>query len=56
MDAGLEKLEGKRAFVRVLKNNARAIRFYEKCGFVRDGFEQELVIGTPVTVIRMVRG
>ena len=56
MDAGLEKLEGKRAFVRVLKNNARAIRFYEKCGFVRDGFGQELVIGTPVTVIRMVRG
>lgn len=56
MDAGLEKLEGKRAFVRVLKNNARAIRFYEKCGFMRDGFEQELVIGTPVTVIRMVRG
>ena len=56
MDAGLEKLEGKRAFVRVLKKNARAIRFYEKCGFMRDGFEQELVIGTPVTVIRMVRG
>ena len=56
MDAGLEKLGGKRAFVRVLKNNARAIRFYEKCGFVRDGFGQELVIGTPVTVIRMVRG
>ena len=56
MNAGLEKLEGKRAFVRVLKKNARAIRFYEKCGFMRDGFEQELVIGTPVTVIRMVRG
>ena len=31
----------------------RAIAFYEKIGFRADGAEKELVLGTPVTVLRM---
>ena len=40
--------------VTVLKENARAIRFYEKCGFRRNGAEKTVMLGDPVTVIRMV--
>ena len=40
----------------VLEGNERAIRFYEKCGFRRDGKEQELMLGTKVKEVRMVRG
>lgn len=40
--------------VTVLKENGRAIRFYEKCGFRRDGTEGTVSMGEPVTVIRMV--
>ena len=40
MDAGLEKLKGyPRVCLWVLKDNGRAIRFYEKCGFRPDGKE-----------------
>ena len=40
MDAGLEKLKAyPRVCLWVLKENARAIRFYEKCGFSTDGKE-----------------
>ncbi len=40
MDAGLEQLKDyPRACLWVLKDNARAIRFYEKCGFRPDGRE-----------------
>ena len=37
----------------VLKENERAIRFYERCGFRSDGREEPLQLGTPVTEIRM---
>ena len=39
----------------VLEGTARAIRFYEKCGFRRDGKEQELMLGTKVKEVRMVK-
>ena len=43
MDAGLAELPGcDQIRLWVLKGNARAIRFYEKCGFRPDGEEQEL--------------
>ncbi|MBP5208420.1 MAG: GNAT family N-acetyltransferase [Clostridia bacterium] len=35
----------------VLKDNARAIRFYEKCP---DGREETLTLGTPITEMRMI--
>ena len=38
----------------VLEGNARAIRFYTRCGFRFDGKKQELALGTPVTEARMV--
>ena len=38
MDAGLEKLKAyPRVCLWVLKENKRAVRFYEKCGFLPDG-------------------
>ncbi|MCR4632781.1 MAG: GNAT family N-acetyltransferase [Erysipelotrichaceae bacterium] len=41
MDAGLKQIERfPRVRLWVLKENERAIRFYEKCGFVRDGMEK----------------
>ena len=54
MDAGLEQLEGyPRKCLWVLKDNARAIRFYEKCGFRPDG--QELYnTNVQASEIRMV--
>ena len=40
MDAALERLKGyPRICLWVLKENRRAIRFYEKCGFAADGAE-----------------
>ncbi len=43
MDAGLERLrECPEVRLWVLQGNARAIRFYEKCGFRPDGAEKEL--------------
>ena len=43
MDAGLAQLRDcVQIRLWVLKGNARAIRFYEKCGFRPDGEEQEL--------------
>jgi len=38
----------------VLKQNLRAIRFYERCGFRPDGREETLQLGLPVTEIRMI--
>ncbi|MBO4868267.1 MAG: GNAT family N-acetyltransferase [Clostridia bacterium] len=38
----------------VLKDNARAIRFYEKLGFRPDGREETLTLGAPVTEMRMI--
>ena len=55
MRAGLEELAGfPRVAVRVLKENTGAIRFYERCGFLADGHEETLVLGSPVTAVRMV--
>ncbi len=39
----------------VLKENDRAIRFYEHMGFQPDGKEAVIKLGTPVTEIRMIR-
>ena len=40
----------------VLKDNRRAIRFYEKCGFCADGSEKKITLGSPVAEIRMTLG
>ncbi len=43
MDAGLERLRDcPEVRLWVLQGNARAIRFYEKCGFRSDGAEKKL--------------
>ena len=39
----------------VLKDNKRAIAFYQKMGFTFDGQEKILDLGKPITEIRMVR-
>ncbi len=39
----------------VLKDNKRAIAFYQKMGFTFDGQEKILDLGKPITQIRMVR-
>ncbi len=55
MDAALEKLSAYPAVcLWVLKDNRRAIRFYEKCGFVPDGAEQYSA-AVKATEIRMAR-
>ena len=38
----------------VLADNHRAIRFYEKQGFVPDGTEQTVTLGKPLREIRMI--
>ncbi len=38
----------------VLKGNERAIGFYTKYGFQFDGTEQEILLGTPNTELRMI--
>jgi len=38
----------------VLKGNEKAIRFYQRYGFHPDGVEQEILLGTPNTEIRMI--
>jgi len=38
----------------VLKGNDRAIKFYERYGFRFDGTEQEIMLGTPNTELRMI--
>ena len=55
MNAALEKLSAfPRIAVWVLKDNARAVRFYERFGFARDGAEKEITLGKPLTEIRLV--
>ncbi len=55
MNAALEKLSAySKIAVWVLKGNERAIRFYERYGFKFDGTEQEIILGTPNTELRMV--
>ncbi len=54
MREALALIEGCRVVcVWVLKDNHKAIRFYERVGFRPDGTEQEITLGTPVKVIRM---
>lgn len=55
IQAGLEKLDYPQVAVWVLKDNKRAIRFYEKCGFRFDGREEELTLGTPIVEVRMIK-
>ena len=43
------------ALLWVLENNARARRFYEKCGFVFDGTKKEINIGKPLIEVRYVK-
>ena len=55
MQAALQKLsQYDRVALWVLKDNKRAIRFYEKCGFVFDGTEKTIVLGQENTEIRMI--
>lgn len=54
MREALSLLEGCRiVYLWVLKENAKAIRFYECVGFRPDGGEKEITLGTPVKGIRM---
>ncbi len=54
MDAALTQLKVyPRVALWVLKDNARAIRFYQKCGFVPDGAEEILNLGGPAAEVRM---
>ena len=56
MEEALSQLEEfPHTAVWVLKENGRAIRFYEKCGFRPDGREEMLTLGAPVRLIRMIR-
>ena len=55
MNAALARLPAHRKiFLWVLKGNDRAIRFYQRCGFRFDGTEEEIILGTPRTQLRMV--
>ena len=54
MDSALEKLVCPKVAVWVLRGNARAIRFYQKCGFVFDGVSKPLKLGTENVEVRMV--
>lgn len=54
LQAALEKLSGyAHIFLWVLRENSRAIRFYEKNGFRFDGTQRDILLGTPVTELRM---
>lgn len=55
LEAALEQLAGyPRVALWVLRGNGRAIRFYQKHGFVPDGAEQSLTLGRPAAVLRMI--
>lgn len=54
MREALSLLKGCRVvYLWAFKENAKAIRFYERVGFRQDGTEKELVLGSPVKGIRM---
>ena len=42
-------------FVWVLEKNERAIGFYHKYGFEFDGCKKQWNLGTPVSIVRMVK-
>lgn len=55
MNAAFERLTAyRRIAVWVLKGNNQAIRFYERYGFRFDGTEEEIVLGSPNTQLRMI--
>ena len=55
MNAAINKLSDyNKIAVWVLKGNERAIKFYERYGFRFDGTEQEIMLGTPNTELRMI--
>ncbi len=54
MQAGLDMLDYPQVAVWVLKDNPRAIKFYQKFGFRFDGREEEITLGTPITEVRMI--
>lgn len=55
MHAALDQLgDYPQVAVWVLKDNARTIAFYRKCGFAFDGTEQTITLGTPVSEVRMI--
>ena len=56
MNAALARLDRYPAVALwVLGDNGRAIRFYEKQGFIPDGTEQTVSLGAPLREIRMIR-
>ena len=50
----LKSLGYSEVIVWVLVNNTRALRFYEKCGFLYDGVKKEIDLGQPMIVVRLV--
>jgi len=55
MNAAVEELRDyPRVALWVLEGNDRAIRFYERYGFEKDGTEANVMLGTPNKEIRMV--
>ncbi|MBQ9886436.1 MAG: GNAT family N-acetyltransferase [Lachnospiraceae bacterium] len=54
MQAGIGELDYPQIAVWVLKDNKRAIRFYEKCGFCLDGREEEIKLASPIVEVRMI--
>jgi len=56
MEEALRRLSGRdRVAVMALKGNLKAIGFYEKLGFERDGTERVITLGTPVTEVRLIK-
>lgn len=53
-DAALSNFNQAKIALWVLKDNTRAIRFYEKYGFRADGREKTVSLGSPVPAIRMI--
>ena len=54
MQASLGELDYPMIALWVLKENGRAIRFYEKCGFQLDGREEEINLCGPIKEVRMI--
>ncbi len=42
-------------FIWVFENNERAIRFYQRYGFHFDGCKKLWKLGTPVSIVRMIK-
>ena len=47
-------MENKEIAVWVREGNARAIHFYERCGFRFDGQKQVITLGNPISELRMI--